>query len=103
MHAVRAAACCAVQAPPQSHPDTAFPVPEDEKQMIKNLTLEELESWCVDMGERCVFSSLSVAVLNVTEGLRRLVWRSCPLLAPVLGIWFELSDTLSGFAIPALP
>ena len=73
--------------------------------MLKNLTLEELESWCVDMGERCVFSKdcLSVAVLNVTEGLRRLVCRSCPLLAPVFGIWFELSDTLSGFELPALP
>lgn len=54
-HAVRATACCAAQAPPQPHAHTASPVPEDAKTMLKNLTFEELERWCMDMGERCVF------------------------------------------------
>lgn len=58
--AVRATACAsAAPAPPEAHAQAVLPSNSVEaKQLLKDMTFEELEMWCVSMGERHVPSSI---------------------------------------------
>jgi hypothetical protein len=43
----------AFHTPPHPH-TVSYPAVGAAKQLLKNLTFDELERWCVDVGERCV-------------------------------------------------